>query len=57
MADIQYSPIVAEVEALVAGLTELRNENTLLKDRVRELERKVFNLPEDISLGRSRCCG
>lgn len=57
MADIQYSPIVAEIEALVAGLTELRNENTLLKDRVRELERKVFNLPEDISLGRSRCCG
>lgn len=57
MADINYDPIVAEIEALVAGLTELRNENTLLKDRIRELERKVFNLPEDIAVGRSRCCG
>jgi|688.fasta_scaffold70068_7 hypothetical protein len=57
MADIQYSPIVAEVEALVAGLTELRNENTLLKARVLELERKIFNLPEDVSMGRARCCG
>ena len=57
MTDIQYSPIVAEVEALVAGLTELRNENTLLKARVLELERKIFNLPEDVSMGRARCCG
>jgi hypothetical protein len=57
MTDIQYSPIVAEVEALVAGLTELRNENTLLKARVLELERKIFNLPEDVSMGRTRCCG
>lgn len=57
MTDIQYGPIVAEVEALVAGLTELRNENQLLKVRVLELERKVFMLPEDVPRDRTRCCG
>jgi len=57
MTDIQYSPMVAEIEALVAGLTELRNENQLLKMRVLELERKVFMLPEDTTVHRSRCCG
>jgi len=57
MTDIEYSPIMAEIEALVAGLTELRNENQLLKVRVQELERNVFNLPEDVPRGRTRCCG
>jgi len=51
MSDIEYSPIMAEIEALVAGLTELRNENQLLKVRVLELERNVFNLPEDVPRG------
>lgn len=57
MTDIEYSPIMAEVEALVAGLTELRNENTLLKERVLELERTVFNYSEDVASVRARCCG
>jgi hypothetical protein len=54
---MEYGPIVAEIEALVAGLTELRNANTLLKERVLQLERKVFMLPEDVSAGRTGCCG
>ena len=57
MTDMEYGPIVAEIEALVAGLTELRNANTLLKERVLQLERKVFMLPEDVSAGRTGCCG
>lgn len=49
--------LAAEVDAMYEGLVELRNQNKLLNDRVRELERKVFNLPEHSAVGRSRCCG